>query len=202
MKKIGALLIVIGALLAAIALLILPSTVNTEEMRLADFGGMVGTGSYSETYNLARAQLREMIFLGGIALSLAGVLLFVGGALGERLERLTFSIKNDQHVAVIPESEIADVPSVPSPEYIARDPEDEAKDALFNKVLISLIFVPIAIIGAILLIVAQNGGLQSETEATMPTADSANAAENASQAADEAMNAALRAADNAARAAR
>lgn len=202
MKNWGASLIVLGALTAAIALLILSSTVSTEEMRLADYGGMVGTGSYSETYNLARAQLREMIFLGGIALGLAGVLLFVGGALDERLEGLAFPLKNDAPVADIPTTDIADVPSVPSPAYIAQDPEDEAKDALRNKVLVSLIFVPIAIIGVILLIVAQNSGSRSETATTTSSTDSANAAENASRAADEAMNAALRAADNAARAAR
>ena len=55
-------------------------------------GGVVGSGVFSETYNLARAQLREMVFHGGAVLFLAGVILFAAGSLEDRLRGFTHEL--------------------------------------------------------------------------------------------------------------
>lgn len=89
MKPWGIGLIVLGAIAALVALTIMPSTVSTEEMTTLPYtGSVIGSGRYTETYNLPRAQLRELVFHGGGILFLSGVLLLVGGMLDERLSAL------------------------------------------------------------------------------------------------------------------
>lgn len=95
MKDRGIACIVIGLVAAAIALFIMPSTVSTEQMTTLPLtGGVVGSGVFSETYNLPRAQLREMVFHGGAVLFLAGVILFAAGSLENRLRGFTHELPN------------------------------------------------------------------------------------------------------------
>ncbi|CAD7336096.1 hypothetical protein FIM10_04135 [Sphingomonadales bacterium 56] len=84
MKIWGISLIALGAIVALVALTLMPSTVSTEEMTTLPYtGSVIGSGRYTETYNMPRAQLRELVFHSGGFVFLAGVLLFVGGALEE-----------------------------------------------------------------------------------------------------------------------
>ena len=86
MNNWGIALILLGGFAAIVALTVMPSTVSSEEMTTLPYtGSVIGSGRYTETYNMPRAQLRELIFHGGGFVFLAGILLFVGGALEERL---------------------------------------------------------------------------------------------------------------------
>lgn len=94
--------IVIG--LAGLALIItamfLPSTISNETMiDLPYSGASIGSGRYTETYNLVRAQVREMVLHGGLALMLAGVMLFVGGQIEQALRDRALASRPLPHAA-------------------------------------------------------------------------------------------------------
>lgn len=99
MKSWGLGLIGLGAFIALVALVVMPSTVSTEEMTTLPYtGSVIGSGRYTETYNMPRAQLREMVFHGGGFVFLAGIVLLVGGMLEERIARLPRARSGAAHV--------------------------------------------------------------------------------------------------------
>lgn len=195
MKIWGLLLILAGATVALVALLVMPSTLSAEEMMTLPYSGsIVGSGRFTETYNLPRAQLREMVFHGGGLLFLSGVILFVGGALDERLQRRTRS--DATGIALeFANAETAEESRFAEPTPIQpMDPDEAARN---KKIALGLVAAAVLILTAFFLV-----SLSKANNSTSPDAmDAYNAAENASRAADNAMNAALNAADNAARAA-
>lgn len=167
MKNLGGVLIVTGAAVALIALFIMSSTVSTENMRsLSDYGGMIGTGTYSEIHNLPRAQMRELVFQGGCVLFLAGVLLAAIGQIEERLAAIGFIGGSDARAVAPPSAPIVPFETAtaeaetPNAAYIQPDPDELAREATRNKLLIATIFVPIAIMGVIAIILATGGGSQ------------------------------------------
>lgn len=143
MKSWGVALTGLGAFIAIVALTLMPSTVRNEEMTtLAYTGTTIGTGRYSETYNLPRAQLRELAFQGGCALFLGGILLGVGGALEDRLRAIgTFTPAIGLlHDPVPPpvDGVTADTPALADRYQTARaDPELLAAEAQKNKELLA-----------------------------------------------------------------
>ncbi|WP_179043586.1 hypothetical protein [Sphingobium lactosutens] len=194
MKNWGMGLIALGAIIAAVALFVLPSTISQEEMTTLPYtGSVIGSGRFTETYNLPRAQIRELALHAGSVLFLGGILLFVGGTLEERI-RATGSAS----VTVDTEASdgIGQVESVQAiPPYIHPDPEEAARNKTIAAWVIVISVVALAVVGFI-------GASRDRGAAEASAGSTESAAERASQAADDAMNAALNAADNAARAAR
>ena len=95
MRNWGVAFALLGALAAIAALAFMRSSVSTEEMTTLPYTGTtIGSGRFVETYNLARAQLREMVFQGGGILFLAGIVLLVGASIGERLRSLGLAERN------------------------------------------------------------------------------------------------------------
>ncbi|MAM72586.1 MAG: hypothetical protein CMO29_02085 [Tistrella sp.] len=165
MKNWGIALIIAGALIATIALFIMSSTVSTENMRsLSDYGGMIGTGTYSEIHNLPRAQLRELVFQGGCVLFLAGVLFAAVGQIEERLAAIGFIGSGDaralapQSAPIVPFETAMAEPETPQAAYIPPDPDELAREAARNKLLVSSIFIPFAILAVIGILVVMRGG--------------------------------------------
>lgn len=191
MKQWGVGLTIIGAIVAAIALLLMKSTVPIEGMTTLPLtGDTIGTGRYSDTYNLPLAQLREMIFQGGCVLFLGGAVLLVGGTI-EELLKTRFST-DARSVADLP---VHTDSMQPSPEYVTEYPEDVETDAVSSKMLARGLFGLIVLAGAIgLIATVMNAPKDGVVAPHSPATDSANAAENASRAADEAIAAADRAA--------
>ncbi|WP_313326068.1 hypothetical protein [Sphingobium yanoikuyae] len=137
--------IAFGALIALLALALLPSTVSNEEMTALPYGGgITGTGKYVETYNLPRAQLRELVFQGGIALFIAGTMLFVGGALDERLRSSHARSRRYEHAK--PATEVQ--PSSQAEVYPSIN-DDEAHR---NKMIMAAIMLPVLMIIAIFIV--------------------------------------------------
>ncbi|CAM5280164.1 Na+-transporting methylmalonyl-CoA/oxaloacetate decarboxylase gamma subunit OS=Sphingobium scionense OX=1404341 GN=GGQ90_002895 PE=4 SV=1 [Sphingobium scionense] len=195
MKYCGLGLIGIGFVIAAFALMFMPSTVTTPEMVTMPYSGsLVGSGRSTATYNMPRAQLRELVFHGGGMLFLGGCILLVGGVLDGRLRgnaaaRPTVAERDDVAgtlAAPDQRSPVADANG-----HISPLPDEVER----NKRIIGGVIV----VGVIVLVVF---GITGVTRQTVP--DEINiesAAENAARAADEAMNSAIDAADNAARSA-
>lgn len=71
----------VGIAAAAAALVLMPSTIQTERMiELTSIGSRIGSGSFDATYNLPRAQLRELVLLAGGFLFVGGCMLYGAGA--------------------------------------------------------------------------------------------------------------------------
>ncbi|KKW92237.1 hypothetical protein [Sphingobium chungbukense] len=136
MKLYGILGLTIGALMAIVALTLLPSTVSNEEMTTLPYtGAVIGSGKFVETYNLPRAQVREMVFNGGLAVFLAGAIFFVGGSIGERL-------RQPSHHA--PSAADGDTPSIQTPPIpAALDIPFSNDEATRNKMILAAIMLPI-----------------------------------------------------------
>lgn len=193
MKPFGISLALIGAVVVAVAFFLMPSTVSTEEMTSLPYtGAIVGSGHFTETYNMPRAQLRDMVAQLGEVLFLGGCILFVGGVLDERLR-----------------GGAAVAPAYPGDPEVQGDADSYAAaaglaEAERNKRIVAgAIVAGVVILTIVGVIGASNSnrisGASSPDAAESSSAQSA--AENASHAADEAMNAAMNAADNAAAAA-
>lgn len=106
MKNWGMVLAGLGLGVAFIALLFLPSTVSTEQMTTLPYtGSVIGSGRFTDTYNLPRAQFREMVFQGGCVLFLSGILMWVGGVLEGRLARTMAKSSDNAAKPSLPEEQ-------------------------------------------------------------------------------------------------
>lgn len=163
MKNWGIALIIAGALIATIALFIMSSTVSTEDMRsLGDYGGLIGTGTYSEIHNLPRAQMRDMVFQGGCVLFLAGVLLFGFGHLAARM--------------------------LPPIEAVPVDTDDQVTHSEFSGSPVAAGLLGIVVIGGLLALALSSRSEKSAHESAI--SEQSVSSQNAMQAADDALNAA------------
>ena len=148
MKLCGMLSIAFGALIALLALTLLPSTVSNEEMTTLPYSGAtIGSGKYVETYNMPRAQIRELVFQGGIALFIAGTMLFVGGAIDERLR--STPIQSWQRGSASPGSEEPDTQPTSQAAVYPSINDDEAHR---NKMIMAAILLPVLMIIAIFIV--------------------------------------------------
>lgn len=153
MKNWGFVLIGAGALAAVIALLLMPSTVNTEQMTTLPYtGSVIGSGRFAETYNLARAQLRELIFQGGGVLFLGGCILLVGGVLDDHLHRiatLRFGDLAREPVSVTVAAE-GDVATYAAPAYTPDLEEAERNKKIVAAVIVIavVVLVVLGVVGA------------------------------------------------------
>lgn len=194
----GVICTIAGLAAALIALILMPSTISTEEMTTLPYtGSVIGSGVFTETYNLPRAQVRELVFHGGCVLFLAGVILIAVGRVGEMLGGGFYRQVQDP----LSEPSVEPVASpiltaMPSPEFLARDPEDEARDARMNKILVGLVMLPVVLIAGIWLFATVSNATRGQSAGSTIAAAKAD---NASVEADEALNAAQGAADNAAK---
>ena len=147
MKSMGLGLTGLGVFIAIIALFLMPSTVSTEDMTTI-YGARVGTGIFNETYNLSRAQIRELVFHGGGFVFLAGILLFVGGTVEELLRgaglRLAEPKGGEEALSAVPAATADSTPTT-TPVYNFEAAEAAA---IKNKEMVAWAF------GAIILMVA------------------------------------------------
>lgn len=151
MKEWGFGLIASGILIAAVALLLLPSTVATEEMiNLTSLGSQIGSGRFTDTYNLPRAQLREMIFHGGGFVFLAGILLLVGGTLEDRLRDITGTSLAGATPA--PSAAEGTAPNPTESVSYARDEAAANAEAAKNKVMMAYLFGGFCVLGLLLFV--------------------------------------------------
>jgi hypothetical protein len=165
MKQWGFGLISVGALIAAIALFLLPSTVRTEEIiTLSSINSQIGSGRFTETYNMPRAQLREMIFNGGGMLFLAGILLLVGGMLDDRLSQSAQSGEGPggSTAALADADEVTAEPKVAEFVYDGAGAEVEASK---NKEIAAWVFGGLVVAGLLLFAMLSAYALLSPIEA-------------------------------------
>ncbi|MFB0875480.1 MULTISPECIES: hypothetical protein [unclassified Sphingobium] len=188
-------MLIVGVVIAAIALLLMPSTVSMEDMTTLSYtGSVIGTGRFIETYNMPRAQLREMVFQGGGLLFLAGIVLLAAGTIQEALSALISRTGRGGGEGDDAASESIDRPAFPP---LPLDSDEAARNRKIIAGLVVAVVIALAVLGVM-------GMMRDARTATGRKSDEANAmaaadaAENASRAADNAMNAALRAADEAA----
>lgn len=154
MKSWGIALIALGAIAALVALIIMPSTVSTEQMN-SIYGTQIGTGSYTETYNMPRAQLRELVFHGGGFVFLAGILLFVGGTVEELLRGAGMwagePIGSQEAYSAAPDAQADSAPSA-APVYNFEAAEAAA---IKNKEMVAWAFGVIVVLIVGVLLIAQ-----------------------------------------------
>ena len=156
MKNWGIALILLGGFAAIVALTVLPSTVSSEEMTALPYtGSVIGSGRYTETYNMPRAQLRELIFHGGGFVFLAGILLFVGGTVEERLRsaglRLAEPMGSQEGRNSTPDAPAdATLPAAPIYDFEAAEAA-----AIKNKEMVAWAFGAIVVLIVSVLVVAQ-----------------------------------------------
>lgn len=153
MKNWGMALAGIGLFIALIAMLLLPSTVSNEEMRTLPYTGtVIGSGRFTETYNLSRAQIREMVFYGGGFVFIAGIILIVGGILEAAILAFSYNADHPRVASEYTESApIAGAAVQPTYDHAAAAIEGQR-----NKEIVAWVFGGGCVVLGIIALVAQS----------------------------------------------
>lgn len=140
----------LGGLALIITAMFLPSTISNETMiDLPYSGASIGSGRYTETYNLVRAQVREMVLHGGLALMLAGVMLFVGGQIEQALRDGALASRPSPPV----DAQVAPEPAMAVTNAAEQKPISSTGDYLFG----TAIGITVILIGLVGLAIAYGG---------------------------------------------